>query len=108
MHHIGRAVLGSVTCVEVMKRTRCRHCNNIEWEWPPESDMGLEPPPQEPLFSCPDVPHLELVSVASQESTASVTEVEVQSFMLKLHPLKTLLRALLNPSNKALKQLKHS
>ena len=76
MGHANRAVRASVTCAEVMKRICCRCCNNIEWEWPADSDMGAERPSQEPLFSCPDVPHLELVSTSSQEATANITEVE--------------------------------
>ena len=35
--------------LEVVTRVRCRHCNNIEWSWPPDSDMGEVPPEQEPL-----------------------------------------------------------
>lgn len=39
--------------LEVVTRVRCRNCNNIEWDWPVDSDMGEAPPAQESLSLVP-------------------------------------------------------
>ena len=84
--------------LEVVTRVRCRHCNNIEWSWPPDSDMGEAPPEQEPLHILEQPQTVEplvqppvLAPSATQDAPENATAIEtivtvMQRYGVKYYP----------------------
>ena len=82
--------------LEVVTRTRCRNCNNVEWDWPADSDMGEAPPAQEPLYiveqpQTVETPVQAPAPSATQDAPENATAIEtivtvMQRYGVKYYP----------------------